>query len=56
MFDSMKNEKGEIIEKAKQTETNTISSGMGSIGSKAINRMYQTILRNGMLIVIRNYY
>jgi len=44
MFDSMKNEKGEIIEKAKQTETNTISSGMGSIGSKAINRMYQTIL------------
>lgn len=52
MFDSMKNEKGEIIEKAKQTETNTISSGMGSIGSKAINRMYQTILSTGIF----NYY
>jgi len=45
MFGLMKDENGKTIEKSLQTEVNTVSSGMGSIGSKAINNMFSTVLK-----------
>ena len=45
MFSDEVDELGTVKSRALQTEVNTVSSGMGSIGSKKVNEMYKVALK-----------